>query len=160
MAFVSNTSPLSYLLLIGQVDILRRLYQNLFVPTAVMTELRAPDAPEVIRSWAQSPPPWLITRDPSFLQPNLALHIGEVHAISLAHELNAERLIIDDQAGREAARSLGVPIVGTLGVLDLAAERGLVDLARVLPALTATNFRISRHLVEELRQRDAARRKA
>ncbi len=158
MAIVSNTSPSSYLVLIGEVGILQQLYGKIYVPNAVLSELNSPDAPQVLRDWVQSHPAWLIVQDPAVIQASLALHAEETHAISLAMEVHAERLIIDEQAGRESARSLGVPVVGTVGLLDLAAERGFVDLPLALKRLNSTNFRIAQSLIEEVLQRDGLRR--
>jgi predicted nucleic acid-binding protein len=48
--------------------------------------------------------------------------------------------------------------MGTLGVLDLAAISGMIDLRAVLARLTATNFRVSPQLIDVLLAKDAARR--
>lgn len=52
---------------------------------------------------------------------------GEKQAVALASELGEEvLLIIDDYAGRQAARKLGVAVTGLIGLLLLGKERGLV----------------------------------
>ena len=69
------------------------------------------------------------------------LDAGEREAIRLATELAADALIIDEPAGREAARQQGVRVIGTLRVLYDAAEVGLCDLARAYTLLQQTSFR-------------------
>jgi len=51
---------------------------------------------------------------------------GEVEAISLALELAADLLLADDRKARTVARSRNLAVAGTVGVLELAAQRGLV----------------------------------
>ena len=53
MIAVSDTSPICYLILIGEIDILPRLFDQVLVPQAVLTELRHVDAPEPVRDWVQ-----------------------------------------------------------------------------------------------------------
>lgn len=87
----------------------------------------------------------------------LRLDAGERDAIVLAHELRADLLVMDDWDGREVAIQRGLTVLGTLGVLDAAAARGLVVLPGALAHLQATNFRMPSAVVEMLLARDAAR---
>lgn len=48
---VSNTSPLNYLVLIHQIDLLSALYGRVLIPQSVSEELKAPETPEVVREW-------------------------------------------------------------------------------------------------------------
>ena len=50
MIAVSDTSPICYLILIGEISILPRLFSSVLVPQAVLNELHHDDAPELIRS--------------------------------------------------------------------------------------------------------------
>jgi predicted nucleic acid-binding protein len=56
---VADTSPLNYLVLIGQVEILPALFEKIFVPQIVRNELRHDEAPESVRHWIAEPPEWL-----------------------------------------------------------------------------------------------------
>jgi predicted nucleic acid-binding protein len=58
----------------------------------------------------------------------------------------------------EEARRLGLNVTGMLGVLDLAAERGLIDLPSAVTAVRQTNFRIDPSLLDRLLDADRLRR--
>jgi predicted nucleic acid-binding protein len=66
-------------------------------------------------------------------------------------------LLIDDTAGRAEAIRRGIPNTETLGVVRAAAIRNVVDLAVALTDLAATNFRVSRTIVESLLREDSER---
>lgn len=158
MIVVSDTSPLNYLLLLGVESILPRLFGEVFIPPAVLAGLGRPQTPEEVRKWVSSPPAWLRVQAPVELLAGLDLDAGETEAISLTIELHAALLLIDDRKDRRAAAERGVTTVGTLTLLELAAERGDVDLADALDRLARTNFRASRQLISAALERDAARR--
>jgi predicted nucleic acid-binding protein len=75
---------------------------------------------------------------------------GERDAILVALELKADLLLMDDREGVEEAVRLGLVVTGTLGVLDRAAEKGLVDLADTFRRLRTTNFRVSPALLDRI----------
>jgi predicted nucleic acid-binding protein len=77
---------------------------------------------------------------------------GEQAAITLAQMLPADLLIIDERLGRQTANDRGIPIIGTLGILDNAATQGLIDLAETIAQLQKTNFRVSRRIIQALLQ--------
>ena len=77
----------------------------------------------------------------------------------LAQELGADLLIMDDWDGREAAAQRAFRVIGTLGVLDAAAAVGLLSLPEALTRVQATNFRMTREMVQELLACDAARKR-
>jgi predicted nucleic acid-binding protein len=90
-----------------------------------------------------SRPDWLEVRTVTVsLDASLAfLDVGEREAISLAQELEADALIIDEPDGREAAKRQGLRVIGTLRVLYDAAEVGLCSLAQAYERLQQTTFR-------------------
>jgi predicted nucleic acid-binding protein len=65
MIAVADTSPLCYLVLIGEIDLLPRLFSQVVVPTAVVTELLHEDAPDAVRGWAANLPPWITVQEKS-----------------------------------------------------------------------------------------------
>ncbi|RMH27058.1 MAG: DUF3368 domain-containing protein [Planctomycetota bacterium] len=153
MRGVSDTSPLCYLVLIGEIHIVPELFTGIVIPPAVRHELADPESPAEVREWIAAPPSWLSVREPTAVSedPELRrLDPGERDAIALAEELSTDLLLLDDWKAREVARARGLPITGLVGILDIAVERSLVDAATAVERLRATNFRVSDHLLEML----------
>lgn len=152
MIVVADTSPLRYLILIEQVHVLPALFGELLVPPAVMVELTNERTPREVRAWLSNSPGWLRVRTPRDTLPQLREQIddGEREAIALAVELRANALIINDRAGRRQAEALKCRVVGTLGVLEQAADRGFVDLPLAIERLRMTNFRMEARMVEQI----------
>lgn len=79
------------------------------------------------------------------------LGLGESEAIVLARELNALWLLLDDALARRKANRIGIPVVGTLGVLLMAKNAGLISAVRpVLDDLGKTDFRASQRVLDEV----------
>ncbi len=151
MIVVSDTSPINYLLLIDQIDLLPQLFQQIIIPDVVQDEMLDPSAPLVLQQWIANPPPWLVVQAVSVTDETLnSLDPGEQAAITLAQILQADLLIIDERSGRRIASERGIPAIGTLGILDDAARQGLVELSDAIDRLQQTNFRISRRIIQTL----------
>jgi predicted nucleic acid-binding protein len=86
------------------------------------------------------------------MPPRLAWISVEREAIQLAREEHADLLLMDERAGVKAARQLGLPVTGTLGVLASAARRGLLNIDAALSRLRATDFRCTPRLLEQVRR--------
>lgn len=157
---VADTGPLHYLVLIGHIDLLPRLFQVVFVPTAVWDELLDSGAPPVVRAWAATPPAWLTVQlaPPTNDARLQALDDGERAAIALGMSLQADLILMDDRAGVVAARARGFVVTGTLGLLDHAAQRDLIDLPAAFAVLKTTNFHLRQELLDFLLARDKDRR--
>lgn len=139
---VADTGPLHYLVLIGQVGVLDRLFGAVAVPATVAGELRHPNAPDAVRAWISCPPPWLsICDDPPAPAGLERLDPGERAVITLAETLAAGLLLMDDREGVASAREQDFRVTGTLGVLMEAAAQTMLDLDSAFAALRATNFR-------------------
>ena len=126
MPVVSNTSPLNYLVLIGEIEILPALHHHVVIPVAVSEELHDPATPDAVRGWIENPPGWLEIRRPKHLPDERLgeLGRGERDAILLAEELHVA-LVVDEAKAYHEARRRNVPVLRTLAVLDKAAEAGL-----------------------------------
>jgi predicted nucleic acid-binding protein len=149
---VADTGPLHYLVLIGHIALLATLFEAVTVPTSVLAELLHPAAPDPVRRWTVSLPAWLtIVAAPTEADPFLSsLDQGEADAIALALALSAELVLMDDRAGVAVARAKGLRVVGTLGILELAADRGLIDITAAVSRLKETNFRYRPELLDAL----------
>ena len=156
---VADTSPINYLVLIGEIGILPRLYNHILIPEEVFFELMDAGAPLEVREWTTRHPIWLEIRKSPLPDTSLMdLDAGERSAIALAELETQVLLLIDESAGRLEASRRGIPNTGTLGVLRAAAIDGLVNLPSALGRLLATNFRVSKALVAELLAEDADRK--
>jgi len=152
MIIVSNTSPINYLLLIEQIKALPELFGTIVVPTAVITELMHPGAPEPARIWAKSLPDWVEIRNAARVDPMFSrtLGFGEAATISLALEIRADFVLLDDLKARKAALARGLSVAGTLNILDAAADRKLLNFEQAITGLLGTNFRCSTELLRRV----------
>jgi predicted nucleic acid-binding protein len=150
MIAVADTSPLCYLILINEVDLLPKLFSEVVIPSAVMTELLHEDAPEAVRGWAANLPSWASVREnPVRNTAGLEkLQVGEQAAILMAESIRAELILLDEKSARRIAARRGMRITGTLGVLGEGAARGMVDLPAAIDRLRRTNFRCSPALMK------------
>lgn len=164
MLVIADTSPLNYLVWIGAIEILPRLYGKVIIPPEVRAELLTTDAPVQVRSWAGDIPSWVevwapdpVLRDDPRWQ---VLDPGERAALALAAASQPSVLLIDERAGTEIARAQGFAVTGTLGVLDEAARRQFISLPDAIERLKRTSFRYPKVVVEQLLEEDARRRPA
>ncbi|MFL6263096.1 MAG: DUF3368 domain-containing protein [Thermoanaerobaculia bacterium] len=155
MKVVLDTSPVCYLFLIGDVEILPALYDRLFVPPAVVAELGDPEAPQTLRDWMASPPAWLEIHPvrPRSQGDLSLLEAGEREAIFLTEDLGADLIVLDDQEARGAAVGRGLKITGLIGILDRAATLKLIDLPGAVERLRGTSFHVAPWLLKDLLDR-------
>lgn len=135
MTVVCNTSPITNLAAIAQLDLLRQVYGEIVIPQAVYDELTAlpnpvPGTLEVqTLSWIQVQ---TVMDQAQVAEFRRKVDLGEAEALALALEVSAERVLIDDAAGRAIALELGLTITGVLGVLLMAKQRQLITAVRPL----------------------------
>ena len=154
---VSDTSPLHYLIQCEVAGILPSLFQRVFIPPQVFGELQQPNTPTLVREWAQNLPEWVAVQAPQALDSTLGVDAGETAAICLAREIKAAAVLMDDRAGRNAARQCGLAVVGTIGILEQAAIRGMLDLPSTLDRLLKTNARLDSKLIQAALDRNRMR---
>ncbi len=148
---VSDTTPLNYLVLIGLEELLPALFDRVVIPQEVCSELMAASAQPKVKHWAENYPEWVEVWSGS-LEIEFELDRGEESAIALAKEINADLVLMDEVKGRRKALREGLSITGTLGVLLMAAERGLVDLNIALDKLEGTSAFVSESLMASARE--------
>ena len=136
MIVVSDTSPISSLFLIGQLELLPAIFSNIIVPQKVMAELLVLEREFGHDLSSVKIAAWIEVRS---IQANLEverlaqfLDAGESEAIALAKELNADYLLVDDRKGREAASEDGLKTMGVLGVFMLSKRAGFITNVRPL----------------------------
>jgi predicted nucleic acid-binding protein len=115
---VSDTSPLLNLARIGRLELLRDLYQSVIIPPAVQRELsdETSDLPIDVTSLS-----WISVISPhnrsKVVEFAAGLDAGESEALTLAVEIGANQLLVDEKAARRVADALGISYTGLLGVL-------------------------------------------
>jgi len=164
MIVVADATPLRYLVFIGAEHALAGIFGTVHAPPEVLRiELQGKKTPQIVKDWASSPPSWLIEKGPARIDETLPekLHKGEIEAISLAQELGADFLLMDDWAARRAATARGFKVAGTLAILEEAAVRGLLEIEPTVEKLRATNYYASedqyKSMIENVGSRNQAR---
>jgi len=151
---VSDTSPIGYLVLIGLDSLLQQLYGHVLIPQAVANELQRSRTPHAVQEWMNSPPSWIeIIPSSSAVQTHsisASLDPGEREVLQLALNFCADLILMDERAGVEEARRIGLAATGTLGILARCAERGWIKLKPALEMLQNTNFRVNPRLIEQM----------
>ena len=156
MIVVSDTTPLISLLKADALSLLEPLFKEVLVPDAVFSELTSnPDfqmEAEIIR---KCPFIKVVTvKEPEavkLLQRATGLDLGESEAIIYADDTNADVLLMDEIRGRQVAKSMGIYIMGTIGVLLFAYEEKILsgfEVAEILDKLKKSNRHISDELIE------------
>jgi predicted nucleic acid-binding protein len=151
---VSNSGPLITLATIGMLDLLEALFKRIVIPQAVYDEVVVygagdPGSDEISAAqWIRT----LQVRDQ--LAVNLlreTLGAGESEAIVLAQELNGGYVLLDDALARRKAEHIGLRLTGTLGILVMAKEAGLILAVKpVLDELRLTDFRMSDRVYQDV----------
>ena len=136
---ISDTSCLILLDKIGELEILNKLFGTIIT------------TPEVAEEFGQPLPSWFEIKKPkdknyqSIIE--ASLDKGEASSIALAIELDDCLLVIDDLKGRKFAHQLGLPIIGTIGVIVDAKLAGIIASVKpILSKIKGTNFRITEQL--------------
>ena len=147
MIVVSDTTAISNMLTVGRAELLPQLFRRVLAPPAVFAELLA---------WHDALPAWLevttVSDTARVIRYRQLVHAGEAEAIALALEVRPDWLLLDDSDGRRLAKAEGVPVLGLMGVLLMAKERGLLSEVRSLMdrLRDETGFFLSGRIREEI----------
>ena len=158
MSAIVNATPLIALAIVNQLELLSEIFDDVIVPTTVYNEvigrgLERAGAQHIIQAnWLQIVSP----KTTSTLEPLLlGLDQGEMDVLLLAQERQPDWVIIDERQARRAARALGLPLTGTLGVLLTAGLAGLrpkEELLNNLAEMIKQGIRINPQLQNWLKQ--------
>lgn len=149
---VSNTTPIISLLKLNQLDLLKQLYKQIYIPTAVFNEIEAGKDKEFYKdlstiNWINI----IEIKDKISVKYFLDLDSGEAEAIVLATELKADLIIIDEKLGRFHAKHANLKVTGTIGILLKSKAVGLIEnLKPLLIELTEKNVWINEKLKREI----------
>ena len=122
MILVSNTSPLIFLSKLQALVLLSQCFTEVYIPQAVYDELGDLVLPETIRLKTIS------NAGQQFVLGAIGrLHAGELEAMVLAQELQADYVCLDDRPARRKAQRLDLQVIGTVGILQLAYRFGYLS---------------------------------
>ena len=158
---VADTTPLNYLVQLGAIELLELLFHRVLVPRAVIQELSHNKSVAALQAWVVTLPPWIEVVDDVRLDMTLSqtLGAGERDAISLAVQLGASLLLIDEVAGRRAAQERNLPVAGTLAILLEGSLRQNTEFSASLKELRRLGFRMTDELERAMLARyETARR--
>jgi|CXWL01.1.fsa_nt_gi predicted nucleic acid-binding protein len=155
MIIVADATPLIGLASIGRLEVLRELFEEVFIPQAVYDETVTNGRAEGRAKHEVENAPWIyIVQVKDRLAVNLLLDemdLGEVETIVLAVEMNADWVLMDEKKGRRKLSQLNVPKIGTLGILLRAKELGMIrNLGLEIKELQKTGFTISQPVIDEI----------
>lgn len=151
MIVISDTSPVTNLIQIGQLDLLRKMYKSIIVPQAVYDELcEIPSQQALLKTQS-----WILvqraTNQNEVLSFQSYLDHGEAEALVLAQELNADLMVMDEIKGRKFGQELGLRVIGLLGILIQAKEQNyFAELKPYLEELVHLGFRIKPSLYQKV----------
>jgi predicted nucleic acid-binding protein len=139
------------LLALGQLSLLEQLYGRVLIPELVLQELSviasAQSEFQAIQtsSWIETRPVVDAHLTQSLL---LELDAGEAEAIVLALETKADLLLIDERRGRRVASRMGLKVIGLLGIVVEAKQKGLITAVKPLldELMLKAGFWVSREL--------------
>ena len=156
MIVVADTTPVNYLVLIDEVELLPALFEHVLLPRAVLAELQDPGTPVKVRRWLLDPPAWLqVLAAAAITSPALdQLDPGERETVQLALDLDVSTVLLDEHKARQIAKALNLQVRGTLGMLERGAQLGKIAFRPALQKLEQTTFRISRTVREEFLKRN------
>lgn len=154
MTLVFNASPLIILAKSGLLDCFLQLAKEVMIPSEVAGEIAcSKDVRDPARRW--------VTHQTRLIQPITTispfimawdLGAGESAVIALTAMHPGAVAVLDDLAGRRCAQALGLPIIGTLGLVLKAKRTGMIPSAsEALDAITAAGLYISPHHLETIR---------
>ncbi|RLG30289.1 DUF3368 domain-containing protein [Methanosarcinales archaeon] len=147
MKIVSNSSPLIALAKIRKLDILRK---DVVIPKAVFDEITKSkkEYAKELYEWGKDRVAEVKNRKAvEYLE--MIVDKGEAEMITLAEEMNAEVVLIDDLKARKIAKLRGLNVIGTIGVLLDAKEKGVIkELKPLLDELIEKGIRIRRELYD------------
>lgn len=152
MIVVSDTSPITNLIKIGRLELLRQVFSEIIITEGVYDELIQINGRRALIDEAS----WIIIKEvqnkelvKDFLK---LLDPGESESVALAIEIRADYLLIDEKKGRKIAREYGLNITGLLGILKRAKTKKYIK--KVQPILEELiikgGFRIHPTLYQEI----------
>lgn len=158
MIVISDTTPIISLLKAGKLKLLEMLYHKVMIPEAVFEELTSnavykAEKEEIIKCTFLVSEKVKNTESVNILRDVTGLDEGESEALVLYQEKKADLLLIDEHKGRSVAKRMSVEYIGTVGILMMAYDEGIImaqEVKETLEVLLAQDIRLSRKLCNKV----------
>jgi uncharacterized protein len=151
MIIIANAMPLIYLHRIGQLDLLKRLFSRVYIPSAVARELQLGQHGEPTIPGLEWIEVWSVQNQPAVDILAQELDRGEAEVLALALERSADWVIMDASLARTAASLLQLRCMGTIGILITSKARGFITAVKEpLDAMMAAGLWVSPELYEQI----------
>ncbi len=148
---VSNTSPLIFFLQIKKLDVLKELFGKILITNEVYNEIKNTEQKEALNKEIKRG--WIKKKSTPKLNILNNLDIGEASSISLALQYEQALFIADDLQARNLAKSIGLEITGTIGIILLAKKLGFIEKEfNLQKELISSNLWISTRLFQQLKE--------
>ncbi|MEA1899981.1 MAG: DUF3368 domain-containing protein [Thermodesulfobacteriota bacterium] len=127
---ISNATPIISLCSVGYEFVLKELFHHIFIPQAVDMELRSLDKPGSHFSDLKWVEVVSVQNEEVIVFLRKDIDKGEAETIALAKQMNADVVIIDENAGYQIAKHFGLPVVRTLSILKVAKNKKIISKIR------------------------------
>ena len=125
---VINASPLIFLSKIDRLALLNSIFETIYIPNAVLSEIQVVDESDVkVNLSGISFIPLAVSNKVAVQGLMGRLHLGEVEVIIGAIERNIGTVVIDESSARNKAKQFGLEVTGTIGILLKAKKLGLIE---------------------------------
>lgn len=140
---ISDTSCFIALDRINKLEILHHLFDTILT------------TPSVQQEFGKALPSWIsikeATNHDKIIELEAILDKGEASAIALALQMKDSVIIIDEKKGRKIAKSYNLQVIGSLKVLLIAKQKGVIDkIYPIIQELESENFRFSKVIVDQV----------
>jgi len=153
---VCNASPLIFLSKLNRLDLLNDLFSDVYVPLHAWDEAthKPDDISKELNMMKSSGNLSVFTvKNTAAVSAMIGrLHTGEIEVIVGAGELGISTVILDDGYARSKAKQVGLVVTGTLGILIVAKQKGVMsDIDKEIDNLIKTGFRINESIIKQVR---------
>lgn len=156
MIVVSDSGPLIVLAKLGMISLLQEMFGKVILPEEVWKEVvergqGKPGSDMIAKA------KWIEVRKVEELSVDVLcreIEKGEAEAIVLAKRINADLLLIDEKIPRQIAKSIGLDVVGSLGLIQMAISKGMLkeDFDKIIQKMRRHGVWISDEIIEQAKK--------
>ena len=122
---ISDSGPIFFLAAVGQLEILNHIFDEVYIPKAVWEEITRDKTTEYFKNifdFFEGK----VKEITGFNELSFVMDYGESESVILYKELDADYLLIDDKEARNIAENFEINCIGTIGILSIGKQRGLI----------------------------------